>query len=95
MHIRWTSPAAAALESVIDFIARENPQAAFEVGLRIRFAISQLSEHPKLGRPGRVRGTNELVILGIPHIVPYRIKGPEVQMLSLYHTSRKWPDAFG
>lgn len=95
MQIRWTAPAAAALESVIDFVARENQQAAFEVAQRIRIAVAQLSEHPKLGRVGRVRGTYELVIFGIPYVVPYRIKGPEVQMLNIYHTSRRWPETFG
>lgn len=95
MHIRWTAPAAGALESVIDYLARENPRAALEVAQRIGVAVSQLSTHPKLGREGRVRGTYELVIVGIPNIVPYRIKGEEIQILSLYHTSRKWPETFG
>lgn len=95
MRIRWTAPAAAALESVIDYIARENPQAVLEVAQRIRVAVSQLSTHPKLGREGRVRGTYELVIVGIPYVVPYRIKGEEIQILSLYHTSRRWPETFG
>jgi toxin ParE1/3/4 len=47
-----------------------------------------------MGRDGRVRGTYELVIHGIPYIVPYRIKGKEVQVLSVYHMSRKWPESF-
>ena len=95
MHIRWTAPAAAALEGITDFVARENPRAAFEIVQRIRFAVDQLAEHPRLGRAGRVRGTYELVVLGIPYIVPYRIKGQEVHILSVYHSSRKWPESFG
>jgi toxin ParE1/3/4 len=80
MHIRWTLPAARALENVIDYIAKENPQAAFQVAQRIRIAVRQLAEHPKLGRAGRVRGTYELVIHGIPYIVPYRIRRNEIQV---------------
>ena len=94
MRIRWTSPAASALEAIVDYIAQDNLQAAQEVALRISVVVGQLSEHPRLGRKGRVRGTNELVIHGIPYIVPYRIKGNEVQILSVYHASRKWPDTF-
>ncbi|MFQ5427691.1 MAG: hypothetical protein ACE5EZ_01790 [Thermodesulfobacteriota bacterium] len=36
----------------------------------------------------------ELVIAELPFIVPYRVKGKEVQILSVYHTSRKWPEVF-
>jgi toxin ParE1/3/4 len=94
MRIRWTEPAAAALERIQDYIANENPKAAYEVALRIQIAVSQLEEHPKIGRTGQVRGTYELVIHDLPYIVPYRIKKNEVQILSVYHSSRKWPEAF-
>ncbi len=53
-----------------------------------------LGDHPKIGRIGRVAGTYELVIPGIPYIVPYRIQNQEVQILSVFHTSRKWPESF-
>ena len=94
MRIRWTVPAAAALDRIQNHIAKDNPKAAFEVVQRIRIAVSQLELYPKVGRPGRVRGTSELVIHDLPYIVPYRIKKDEVQILNVYHTSRKWPDAF-
>ena len=94
MRIRWTEPAATALGKIQDYIANENPRAAFEVAQRIRIAVSQLQEHPRVGRQGRVRGTYELVIHDLRYIVPYRIYKNEVQILSVYHTSRKWPDAF-
>ena len=94
MRIRWTVPAAAALDRIQNHIAKDNPKAAFEVVQRIRIAVSQLELYPKVGQPGRVRGTSELVIHDLPYIVPYRIKKDEVQILNVYHTSRKWPDAF-
>ena len=92
MRIRWTEPAAAALGRIQDYSANENPRAAFEVVQRIRIAVSQLEAHPKSGRTGRVRGTYELVIHDLRYIVAYRIKKKEVQILSVYHTSRKWPE---
>jgi toxin ParE1/3/4 len=94
VHIRWTEPAADALDSIQDYIAKDNPRAAFDVAQRIGNAVSQLEEHPKIGRSGRVRGTYELVIHDLPYIVPYRIKKKEIHILSVYHTSRKWPEAF-
>jgi len=94
VRVRWTVPAAAALENIQDYIARENPRAAWEVVKRVKFAVRQLEDHPKIGRAGRVHGTYELVIHGVPYIVPYRIKNKELQILSVYHTSREWPDMF-
>ncbi|MGI9284960.1 MAG: type II toxin-antitoxin system RelE/ParE family toxin [Pseudomonadales bacterium] len=94
MRIRWTEPAAEGLQDIQDAIARDNPRAAFEVTQRIRVAVGNLIEHPRMGREGRVRGTYELVIHGIPYVVPYRIKKKEIQILSVYHTSRKWPERF-
>ena len=94
MHVRWTKPAATALESIQDYIAKENPKAAHDVAQRIGVAAGQLEAHPEIGRTGRIRGTFELVIHSHPYIVLYRIKNKEVQILTVYHTSRKWPTVF-
>ena len=94
MRIVWTEPAARALESIHDYIARDNRRAAWEVAQRVRQAVNQLEEHPRLGRTGRVRGTLELVTPGLPYIVPYRTKGGDVQILSVFHAVRKWPEQF-
>ena len=94
MRLVWTEPAAIALENIQDYIARDNLRAAFEVAQRIRIAVSQLKEHPNIGRTGRVPDTHELVIPTLPYIVTYRIKSSVVEILTVYHTSRKWPLAF-
>ncbi|MCF6210515.1 MAG: type II toxin-antitoxin system RelE/ParE family toxin [Gammaproteobacteria bacterium] len=94
MNVIWTEPAAAALESIQDYIARNNPQAAWDVAQKIRNAVTRLPDNPKLGRTGRVHGTFELMIAGLPYVVPYRIKGHQIQILTVYHSSRKWPDVF-
>lgn len=94
MQVKWTEPAARALESIQNYIAKDKPSAAFEVVQKMRYATEQLNDHSKLGMAGRLRGTYELVISSIPYIVPYRVKGKEVHILSVYHASRKWPEAF-
>ncbi|NND45124.1 MAG: type II toxin-antitoxin system RelE/ParE family toxin [Xanthomonadales bacterium] len=94
VRIRWTTPAAKALLAIQAYIARDNPRAAFECAQHIRVAVEQLIDHPRMERKGRVRGTWELVIHGKPHIVAYQIKSREVQILTVYHTSRKWPESF-
>ena len=94
MRVRWTEPAAVALADIQDYIAANNPRAAYQVAQRIQRIARQLESHPKLGRAGRVHSTYELIAPDIPYIVVYRIKNEEVQILSVYHTSRKWPARF-
>ncbi len=53
-------------------------------------AAAHLEQHPKLGRPGAVAGTHEL----IPHEsyrLVYEIDRETVWILALVHTARQWP----
>jgi toxin ParE1/3/4 len=61
---------------------------------RIFSAIEVLERHPEAGRRGRVPGTRELVILGTPFLVAYRVTGKGIDILALLHGARKWPGRF-
>jgi len=70
-----------------------DPAAAKRVALHILYCVEGLlAEHPKLGAPGRVPGTRELVIPKTPYIIPYRVRGTKIEIARVYHTSRRWPD---
>ena len=81
------------LEDIRERIAAENPTAASRVIERIRAAVTRLAASPALGRPGRVAGTRELVIPGTSYIVPYRVKGDLVQIITFLHGAQRWPVA--
>ena len=78
-----------------DFVARDNPSAARRLVARIAASVEALGDHPHLGRPGRITGTRELVVAETPYIVPYRVRGDDVEILAVFHGARRWPDAFG
>ncbi|WP_145023430.1 type II toxin-antitoxin system RelE/ParE family toxin [Geobacter argillaceus] len=92
MHVKWTSRARRDLYSVEAYISQDNPTAAAETVLKIIAAVESLSGFTDMGRPGRVPDTRELVIPGLPFIVPYRVTGSTIIILRVYHTSRKWPN---
>ena len=94
MREKWIRLALRDLDEVEAYIARDNPAAAAEVALNIARAVSLLQEQPGLGRAGRVPGTRELVIPDSPYIVPYRVKDNVVQVLRVYHATRRWPGGF-
>ncbi len=93
MLVRWTRPALADLDEIQDFIAEDSPRAAYEVAREIAERTEVLSEQPLSGRPGRVRGTRELVFVRIPYIVVYRVT-EQIEVLAVVHTARDWPDQF-
>jgi Plasmid stabilization system protein len=92
MRVRWLKTAGKNLDAAMDHIARDNPELAVTIYNHIRARVDDLREQPSQGRPGRVFGTRELVLEKYPFIVPYRVKNNEIQILRVFHTSRKPPD---
>ena len=89
MRVRWLYQALRNLDDEIAFIAADGPQAAKLVAERVTRAVSMLGEHPGIGRPGRVHGTRELVVLKTRYIVPYRVRDEAIEILRVFHTSRR------
>ena len=94
MDVVWLEDAVNDLKTIGEYIAEENKEAAYQVLIQIQAASDSLALHPEIGRPGRVEKTRELVITGLPYILPYTIKKNEVRILAVLHTARKWPGDF-
>ncbi|TAN41135.1 MAG: type II toxin-antitoxin system RelE/ParE family toxin [Nitrospirae bacterium] len=93
MRIAWLREAVQDLVEIRRFIATDNPDAAMQVAKRILDTVTYLRDHPEIGRIGRIPGTRELVIPGLPYIVPYRVKGASIEILGVLHASQAWPKA--
>lgn len=91
MQIVWLTTALNNIDAIAAYIAQENPQAAKQVVATIFEQVNALSLHPALGRPGRVLGTRELVIINTHYLVPYRIKNDKVEVLRVFHASQRPP----
>ena len=94
MRVRWLRKAIANLDAEAEYIARDSPPAADRIVAKITQAIEGLRQHPSMGRPGRVPGTRELVIPDTPYIIPYRVRVDSLEILRIFHASRRWPDKF-
>ena len=95
MKLRWTIPALRDLEAIGDFIVRENShEQSTRIITTILDRVGTLTEFPHSGRPGRLVETRELVIIGTPFIVPYRVRDEAVDILAVFHGARRWPEAF-
>lgn len=92
MIIHWLDDAVDDLQSLRSYIAQDNAAAAGKVVKKILRSIDVLSEQPGIGRPGRVGNTRELIILGTPYIVPYRVRDNMIEILRVFHCARQWPE---
>ena len=91
LELVWLRAALLNLDEEAAYIAQDNPQAAPQVVARIVHAVELLRDRPGLGRPGRVPGTRELPVAKTRYLIPYRVRGARVEILRVFHTSRKPP----
>jgi toxin ParE1/3/4 len=92
VRVEWLPPAQQNLAEIVGYIASDNSVAvAYGVHGEITGQVDHLRDNPHLGRPGRRRGTRELVINRTPYIVAYRIDGDVVQIVHVRHGARRWP----
>jgi toxin ParE1/3/4 len=91
VQLKWREEALANLDAEAEYISQDSPAAAVRTVAAILDAIGNLKRFPALGRPGRVSGTRELVVSGTPYVVPYRVRGDTIELLLVFHASRRWP----
>lgn len=91
LTIKWLEKAAQEFDKTLEFISKDNEEAARLLAVAVISAIDALPLNPLAGRPGRVSGTRELVIGRYPYIIPFRVVGKEIQILRVFHTKRKPP----
>jgi toxin ParE1/3/4 len=92
-RIRWSRRALDDLKAQIAFIAADNPKAARLIAQKIRSSGDMLAK--KLtGRPGRVTGTWEKSVAGLPYVLAYTVTAEESEetlvVLRVVHTARDW-----
>ena len=93
-RVRWTAPALADLDSIQDYVAERSTAAAFKlVNDILDRTDALLAINPELGRPGRVKGTRELVLSNTAYIVAYQLR-EAVEILAVMHGAREWPESF-
>jgi toxin ParE1/3/4 len=81
-------------EAIFDHIAEDSPESAVRVDEGIEAQVALLASSPKLGRPGRIVETRELVIAHSPYVIAYGIASDRVTILRVLHGAQCWPSEF-
>ena len=89
MKVTWTPEAETERLQIGDYIAFDNPRAAARMDLLFETAVLKLADFPRIGRPGSIDGTREL----LPHpsyIIVDEIRDDGVWITSVHHSARQW-----
>ena len=90
MRVRYRRRTLSDIEGIRQYIEGRNPRAATEVIARIRIAAERLGSWPYIGHGGRVPGTYEWVVAGLPYIIVYEIddRADEVAIIAVFHAAQ-------
>lgn len=88
--LNWRAVARSDLLEIVGYIADDNPDAAQVLKDEIEAKANALVNHPKLYKPGRMKGTREMVVRH-NYVVVYRESTAEVTILRVLHAARQWP----
>lgn len=89
VEIVWSALARTRLWEIRDYAARDKPEAAERLAMRIVAVVEALRNHPYLGRIGAEPGIRELVIGGTPYIILYRVQGRRATINTIWHAAQR------
>ena len=92
MHIRWEADAIDDLTELRNYIEQHNPAAARHTAKKILDTVNLLTDHPLLGKAGRIHTTRELVVSGTPYTLVYLAEAESVSILRIFHQARRWSE---
>ena len=91
MKIRLMKAAIGDMRESRAHIAADDPKAAAQVAQRLEKAIALIAERPAIGRPVSGQDLREWSVPGLPFVIPYRLSGDAVEIVRVFHTSRRKP----
>lgn len=92
MNLDFTDEALGDLDTIHDWIAQHDPEAAKRTIARIVQSTVVLETLPLAGRPGRLDDTREWSVGRLPFLVVYRIVSEtEIDILAIVHERMQWP----
>lgn len=88
MKLRYTLPALADLNSILDYIAAHSPQGAIRVQARIRQIIDLLLVHPRMGVRTDDPDIRRVTTSPYPYLVFYEATETEIIIHAVRHAAR-------
>jgi toxin ParE1/3/4 len=87
-RLRYTLPALADLEAVLDYIAARSPQGARRVQSRIQTVIELLTQHPFIGSRTNDPAIRRMTTAPYPYLIFYAATDAELIVHAVRHAAR-------
>lgn len=88
MKLRYTLPALADLESILDYIAARSPQGAQRVQARVKAILDLLLTHPRMGARTDDPTIRRVTTTPYPYLIFYEITATEIVVHTIRHGAR-------
>jgi plasmid stabilization system protein ParE len=88
VKLRYTRPALADLDSILDYIAARSPQGARRVQARIQAIIDLLVQHPKAGTRTSDPTIQRMTVSPFPYLIFYEANATELIIHAIRHAPR-------
>ena len=88
MRLRYTLPALADLQAILDYIAARSPSSAHRVQARIKAVIDLLLQHPHIGRRTDDPAIRRMTATPYPYLIFYEATETEIIIHAIRHGAR-------
>ena len=90
--LEWRPRATEDLFAIVAYIAEDSAAAAQSVKDDIEAHAVRAQAQPTLYKPGRMKGTREVVVRP-SYVIVFRVAAGAVIVLRVLHTAQQWPPA--
>lgn len=87
MRLRYTLPALADLEQILDYVAVRSPRGAARIQARIQATINLLLDYPLIGTPTQEPSVRRLTTTPYPYLIFYEVAGDELVIHAVRHAA--------
>jgi toxin ParE1/3/4 len=88
LKVRYTLPALADLEAILDYVTERSPQGAHRIKTRIRAVEQLLAQYPLTGARTRHPWLRRIRISAYPYVIFYEAADGEVIVHAVRHAAR-------
>jgi plasmid stabilization system protein ParE len=88
VRLRYTLPALADLDGILEYLAPRSPQGAARVRSRIKSFIDLLPTHPLIGTRTDDPTIRRLVVTPYPYLLFYEVADDEIIIHNIRHSAR-------
>jgi plasmid stabilization system protein ParE len=86
--LRYTLPALADLDQILDYVVAQSPRGARNVQHRIHAVIDLLLQYPYIGAPTADPSIRRITTPPYPYLIFYEVVGDEVIIHAVRHGAR-------